>query len=131
MPEVYHYLCSNCKIKLPRCYGYYLYVEDDSGKRIECYHPGEEITINSVLGKNASEKLREERVGFNSYCICLDCLKQFEADLDIKKNGTSKDPRECPKCKSSNISTLKELAGQQCPKCKKGKIIERWTGIIT
>ena len=106
-------------------------IPDDSGKRIECYHPGEEITINFVLGKNASEKLKEERIGFNSYCICLDCLKQFKADLDIKKNGTSKDPRECPKSKSLNIATLKELTGQICPKCKKGRIIEKNTGIIT
>ena len=131
MPEINEYKCSNCNIKLPRGWGYYLYVEDDSGKRITCGHPVEEIIINSFLGEDASEKLRDERTGFNSYCICLDCLKQFEADLEIKKNGTSKDPRECPKCKSPNISTLKELVGQLCPKCKKGRIIEKFTGLIS
>lgn len=34
-----------------------------------------------VLGRNATPDLIKERTGFNSHCVCLDCLHQFDADL--------------------------------------------------
>ncbi len=127
-------------------WGGYLYVEDEKGKRITCPHPCEWGTITDVLGKNASKELIEERVGFNSYCVCLDCMHQFEADLRDKSDNPwsfyytisagldpdkKKDRRECPKCASPDIRTVFEMIGQLCPKCEKGTIEEIETGIIS
>jgi hypothetical protein len=59
-----------------------MYVEDDDGRRIICPHPAEQETVDEVLkGKNLSSEEKERRLGFNSDCVCLDCLHQFEADL--------------------------------------------------
>jgi len=59
-----------------------MYIEDNEGKRIVCPHPGEESTVAQVLGKDRDNlRFREKRIGFNSYCLCLSCLYQFEADL--------------------------------------------------
>lgn len=81
MPPINDYACLKCWFTLPRGWGGHMYVEDDEGRRIACGHPGEYHTVEQVLGKNASRKLVKERTGFNSYCVCLDCLYQFEADL--------------------------------------------------
>lgn len=56
-------------------------LRDHEKVRIECPSPSEEDTVELVLGRNATFELRKERTGFNSYCVCLDCLHQFEADL--------------------------------------------------
>lgn len=116
-----------------------MYVEDDEGNRIVCPHPVEYHTVTEVLGENPSEELVRERTGFNSYCICLDCLHKFMADLGDERSvwrhyyGTEreKDKRECPQCSSSKVRTVFELIGEKCPKCKTGTIEEIDTGIIS
>jgi rubredoxin len=117
-----------------------MYVENAQGKRITCPHPEEKETILRVLGEDAPQELIEERTGFNSYCICLDCFHQFVADLgegedDVLQSSNQfkrpKDKRECPRCQSTNVKTILELVGHTCPKCGIGTIEEIDTGIIT
>lgn len=145
MPPINQYQCSKCRLTLPEGWGMYFYVEDDKGSRIVCPHPAEREVVVEVLGNGASLEAIRERTGFNSYCICLDCLYQFEADLG--ESGWSpfehyigsykprlkqeKDKRECPKCKSKNVKTELELVGEVCPKCNQGVIEEIWTGAIS
>jgi predicted RNA-binding Zn-ribbon protein involved in translation (DUF1610 family) len=82
MPIVNKYKCNKCDFSMPGGWGGYQYVESKEGKRIECIHPVEEETIEEVLGEEKDNlELRKKRVGFNSYCLCLQCLQQFEADL--------------------------------------------------
>jgi len=117
-----------------------MYVEDDKKKRIDCPHPLEFWMVAKVLGENATRDLIKARTGFNSYCLCLDCLHQFEADLGDERANPwrkwygatrQKDERKCPQCKSTNILTVFELIGAPCPKCKDGVIEEIVTGIIS
>jgi len=121
MPPINKYKCNKCDLSFPVGWGGYMYVEDNNGKRIICPHPEEYSKIYEVLGYNASEELIAERVGFNSHCLCLDCLHQFEADIE-------KDERKCPRCISTSVKTLLELVGTSCPKCKKGIIKEKCIG---
>ncbi len=121
-------------------------------KRIPCSHPREYDLVTIILGEDAPKELIKSRTGFNSYCICLDCLHQFEADLrDEKVNEwrlwygfpsfkeafrspqppEMKDERKCPKCGSKNVKTVFELVGKTCPKCKEGIIEEIETGEVT
>jgi predicted RNA-binding Zn-ribbon protein involved in translation (DUF1610 family) len=148
MPRINEYRCSKCDLSLPKGWGYYFYVENDKGERIVCYHPRERYDVKQVLGERASllEVVRE-RTGFNSHCICLDCLHQFQADLGgsemywspyelyleshLPRPKQAKDKRQCPKCKSTNVKTELELVGQTCPKCKEGVIEEVWTERIS
>ncbi|MBU1177296.1 hypothetical protein KKH96_02515 [Patescibacteria group bacterium] len=130
MPKIYEYKCDICGFDLPEGWGGCMYVEDDNGKRITCDHPCEGEAIGNVLGKNPSKELLKKRVGFNSDCICLDCLHQFKADLS-SKGLKDKDKRECPKCKSEKVKTISELVNKPCPKCHKGTIKEIETGIWT
>jgi hypothetical protein len=58
-----------------------LRMRDQEEIRVECPHPGELDTVMLVLGRNATPDLIKERTGFNSHCVCLDCLHQFDADL--------------------------------------------------
>jgi len=146
MPFINRYKCNKCDFSLHSGYGGYLYVEDDQGKRISCPHPCESIVIFEVLGKKADDKeILKEKIGFNSHCLCFDCLYQFEADLRDEKNnsyrrflaqnfgfnGKEKDKRECPHCMSRNVKTITESINNSCPKCNKGLIKEIWTGIIS
>jgi len=149
MPLINEYKCRKCGFKLPRGWGYYLYVEDDNGERIVCPHPEEGFTIAGVLGvSELAPEVVEKRTGFNSPCVCLDCLHQFRADLgeigwrpcqssesimDWKRpsHREEKDKRECPKCGSKNVKTELELVGQPCPRCKEGVIERIWTGWIS
>jgi RNA polymerase subunit RPABC4/transcription elongation factor Spt4 len=101
-----------------------MYVIDDQGNRVVCPHPGEFRKAHEVLGDNYSEEVVAERTGFNSHCLCLDCLTN--SDLDM-----TRDRRECPNCHSQNISTILELVGKQCPKCNDGKIQASFTGLIS
>ena len=147
MPNINKYKCSKCKFILSKGWGYSFYVENDKGKRIHCAHPGERGQVHKVLGDRAhSLAIIRERTGFNYYCICLDCLHQFEADLgEIKGHHRSpyemrleqanlprpkqpKDKRECPECKSKNVKMELEMVGQPCPKCEEGVIEEIFTG---
>ena len=104
--------------------------------------------VKEVLGERASIlEVILERPGFNSDCICLDCLYQFQADLGYSedywspyvhyiekykpKSKKGKDKRECPKCKSKKVKTVLELVDKTCPKCKEGIIEEVWTGAVS
>jgi hypothetical protein len=148
MPNINDYGCTKCSFRLPRGWGYYFCVENDKGERLGCRHPGERRNVEDVLGKEAPLDVIVERTGFNSYCVCLDCLYQFEADLGafagywspyfifnlgkskpIYRPKMGKDARECPKCKSKNVKTELEMVGESCPKCKEGVIEEIFTGI--
>ena len=144
MPRICEYECSVCDLALPEGWGYQFYVVNDRGEKIICYHARERDGIEEVLGRVLSPDLVFERTGFNSDCICLECLHQFRADL----GGTdeywrpyqtyrkcfepiptqAKDKRECPKCKSSRVKTELELVAATCPKCNEGVIEETWTG---
>jgi len=145
MPRINEYKCNKCGFTLEKGWGYRFYVEDDNGKRTDCYHPQERRYVEEVLGKNLSLELIRERTGFNSFCVCLDCLNQFKADLGqdgwspyephlwqhLPRLKQEKDKRECPKCKSKNVKTELELVGEACPKCKEGIIEQIWTGWIS
>lgn len=146
MPAIFKYKCSRCRFKLREGWGYSFYVENDKGERVVCGHPQEASDVKKVLGERASllEVVRK-RTGFNSDCVCLDCVHQFEADLreiglspyedeldkHLPRLKREKDKRECPKCKSKNVKTVLEMVGEPCPKCKKGVIEEWWTGEIS
>jgi len=161
MPHIDLFRCNKCDFQLPTGSGYYLYVENNKGKRIPCPHPAERERVEKVLGKEASEELIFERIGFNSRCVCLDCLYQFEADLGVfpfywspfhfrtvfldtprtESNRKfvpkqrlpikAKDKRECPKCKSQRVQRVLQLISKNCPKCKDGVIERVWTGLIS
>lgn len=77
--------------------------------------------------------LLETRVGFNSYCYCLDCLKKSELDLGSVESASEswgrnrsgkKDERLCFYCGSNKVASVLEMVGKLCPCCKKGNIIE-------
>lgn len=145
MPGIFRYKCSKCRFKLPEGWGHYFYVENDKGERVVCGHPAKRRIVEEVLGKRPSLEVVRERTGFNSYCVCLDCLHQFEADLgetswspyeeQLAKHKPrpkeAKDKRQCPNCRSNRVKTELELVGQPCPKCKEGVIEEVWTGRIS
>ena len=83
---------------------------DNLGKRVVCPHPAEVHTINKVTGLNYSEARDAGRVGFAQHCICLECLKQLDLDLE-------RDAVVCPGCSSPNVRSLRALIGQKCPRC--------------
>jgi len=144
MPRVNEYKCSKCDLRLPRGFGYCLYVEDDNGARIRAWHPVERRIVQEVLGERWSilEVVRA-RTGFNSPCICLDCLHQFEADLGERGHSPLRlnlerdlprpirDKRQCPSCNSKNVRTELEMVGQQRPECEEGMIEEVWTRSVS
>jgi hypothetical protein len=100
-----------------------MYVVDKDGRRVNCPHPGEMYTVIRVLGPNPSEELINHRTGFNSYCVCYNCLKKFELDL-------KRDARVCPECQSVGVKSVMEARGHECPNCMKGIIEEIETGIV-
>ena len=144
MPRVNEYKCNKCDLSLPRGFGYCMYVEDDNGARVRALHPLERRIVQRVLGEKASilEVVRA-RTGFDSPCICLDCLHQFEADLGERGHipyrlslerelpRPIRDKRQCPSCKSKNVKTELETVGKPCPECEEGVIEETWTGAMS
>lgn len=133
MPPVNVYRCPKCGFAFPAGWGGYMYVEDETGERIPCPHPTEWAVVAKILGPHAPEELIAKRVGFNSDCICLDCQRQFPADVgdetanpwrSFYESDRPKDRRECPACKSKNVKTVFESIGQTCPRCKEGTIVE-------
>lgn len=148
-----NYQCENCDFEMPRGWGGYMYVQaptcvdcdqpiyaDDKEcdgcntpieaittggyERITCPHPQEHSTVVSVLGPEPSDELVDQRTGFNSYCVCLSCLSQFELDL-------GRDDRKCPECMSIEVKSEHELVDELCPKCSEGTFVEISTGIIS
>jgi hypothetical protein len=92
-------------------------VEADGYTRVVCPHPMEYAAVERVLGENPPEATRERRTGFNSYCVCRDCLSQFELD-------TERDERRCRDCDGGRVATLDELVGEACPNCAEGTFVE-------
>lgn len=148
MPHINDYKCNECGLTLERGWGYLFYAEDDKGNRIDCPHPTERRRVEQVLGDRPSLELVRQRTGFDSFCVCQDCLHQFTADLgkpegywspyelwleanDLARPKREKDKRECPNCNSNNVKTELEMVGQTCPKCKEGVIEEIWTGTVS
>jgi hypothetical protein len=127
MPAISDYKCRKCGFELPSGWGHYFYVEDDEGERIICPHPEEDRYVRQVLGvRELSPEIVRSRTGFNSHCVCLDCLHQFDADLGETgyspyesfvgiacsyepRRRPQKDKRECAKCRSENVKTALEL----------------------
>ena len=132
MPPINEYKCDKCRFALPEGWGGYIYVIDDLGERIVCPHPAEDATIRQVLGDDESDEVIKERTGFNSHCVCLKCLRQFDLDLGDDERANPwpqmcgaqfrRDERKCPHCESSRVRTAFEMIDQRCPKCKRGKI---------
>ncbi|WP_338739928.1 hypothetical protein [Haloplanus salilacus] len=146
MPPIHEYHCDTCEFTMPSGWGGYMYVqakvcaacgeavdesedscggcgtpieevEADGYTRVVCPHPMEHVTVERVLGENPSEERREARTGFNAYCVCRDCLAQFELD-------TERDERRCPDCGGGRVDTLSELVGESCPNCADGTFVE-------
>ncbi len=121
MPAINRFECDKCDFKLPSGWGGHMYVSDQAGNRIVCPHPAEYAKAYQVLGGDASWELIEQRTGFNSVCLCRDCLQIFHLDL-------KRDARTCLNCRSSRVASLEELVGGICPKCMIGTIQEIETG---
>ncbi len=114
-----------------------MYVKDDEDKKVICRHPVESYAIAKTLKISEHDarawlmgaynkiperiipeetiKLINERTGFDSDCLCSDCLSQFR--IDVKK-----EEKKCPRCSSLNVKTQEEMINQPCPKCKEGRI---------
>jgi hypothetical protein len=138
-----------------------MYVEDESGERIACGHPCEDSVVERVLGVSFDQiglsvfdsirprwwwlkkkrniySLIREKTGYNSFCICLDCLNKMALDLGDEKSkwrsqygyNRAKDARICGKCNSHNVRTLAESVDRLCPVCKKGKIAVIFSGTV-
>ena len=130
MPPINRYECNKCDFKFPEGWGIYMYAIDDKGKRRTCSHPHEMGDAERIIGKELTKDVIAERTGFNSDCVCLDCVRQFR--LDLGDEGVNpRDKRECRVCHSENVKTLLEMVGQLCPKCKTGEIKEIETGWVS
>jgi hypothetical protein len=123
MPPIHNFRCNKCGFGLPPGWGGHFYVIDDNGNRVIPGHPGEERAIEAILGKNAPLEIRKARTGFNSDCLCLDCLHEFQMD-------TEWDDRLCPRCGSAKVKTTQELIDRPCPKCKLGTMRQIDTGLV-
>ena len=146
MPPIYEHHCDTCEFTMPSGWGGYMYVQakicatcgeliheiedfcvgcgartetvDTAGyERITCTHPLEHKEVERVLGANPSEEKRNNRTGFNSHCVCRDCLSQCELDVE-------RDKRQCPDCESPRVRTLDELVDEPCPNCEEGTFIQ-------
>ena len=124
-------------------------MENDKGERMQIPHPAEmgvffEPSKISIFGDIKFGKLRKginETTGFNSDCLCLNCLRRLKLDMGDAEDAKEpwryfygavkrKDERKCLHCNSRNVKTVFELIGEPCPKCKKGIIEEIETGVI-
>jgi len=92
-----------------------MYAIDNMGERHPCLHPGEDMAIFKHTGLSYDEAKAAGRIGYMQHCVCMECLAQFDLDID-------RDPLFCLNCSSSAIETAKNLLDKQCPSCRKGKI---------
>lgn len=132
MPNLCSSKCDKCDFETSVSSGGYLYVKDESGKRIVCPHPLEYHTIAEVLKisrddafawlQKEYEKITEEtkkkiqsNTGMNFQYICLDCCSENYLDKTV-------DEMKCGKCGSTNLKYVADLVGQTCPKCKEGTV---------
>ena len=143
MPPINNFICNICKTNFHTGWGGYEYVESPNGERICCPHPGEDHTIADVLQidyKDVSQvrwgeplwwwsrrrrqinQLVQNKTGFNSFCICLNCKKTGYLNV-------LRDKLQCPDCQSSKVMTILDLVGKKCPLCAEGIIEEIVTGM--
>lgn len=95
-----------------------------ASERVTCQHPLESATVRDVLGPDAPQSAVDARTGFNSHCVCLDCLAQFDLDLD-------RDERRCPECDGAAVRSEAEMVGEACPNCALGVVTEQGTTQVT
>lgn len=107
--------CDRCEFQFPTGWGGYLYATDANGARVVCPHPGEFEAAEGITGMSYEDAESAGRVGAARHAVCLQCLHQFDIDLE-------KDVRRCPACASYEIQTAAEAEGQPCPACKAGTI---------
>ncbi len=120
--------CKRCGFAIPGKDVGYIYVQDDEGRRVRCEKHEEHLTIARVLhlseealtgcsllpeARTLPVDLLEERIGYSSHCLCLECCAFFELDL-------KKDLRICPKCGSTKVETEGNMARKECPRCGEG-----------
>jgi hypothetical protein len=101
-----------------------MYAIDATGNRVVCPHPKEFWVVPRVTGMSYKDALAAGRTGFSSHCVCLDCLAQFDLDLE-------RDARHCPKCSSPKVNSADELVDKPCPRCKSGKVERIPTGMMS
>jgi DNA-directed RNA polymerase subunit RPC12/RpoP len=118
--------CTSCGFTLDESHGGYLYVKNDNGVKVPLKDKHEQEAIARILlneefslcpdDANLSQEtidILEERVGYLSACLCMNCLDQFGLDL-------RKDEIECPHCKSHRVETFLAILYKPCPKCRAG-----------
>jgi hypothetical protein len=114
--------CAICGFTLDPSNGGYLYVKNSKGRRIPLKGREQEAIAHILLDEEFPYRdnsgnlgkemdLVEERVGYMSACLCMNCLDQFGLDL-------RKDTIECPGCKSDHVKTFLEITSKPCPKCQ-------------
>lgn len=117
MPIISRYHCGTCDFELPSGLGGYTYAVDDHGRRVVCAHPREGSAVREVTGLDYGAARDAGRAGYAKYCVCLECLKQFDLDFD-------RDVVVCPACASVRVRSVRQLVGQPCPQCTTGRIEE-------
>ncbi len=123
---VHGFRCPACGFTLDESNGGFLYIKNESGMRVPLKDKDERDALARILlnnefsfctdDVNLSQEtidILEERVGYMSACLCMDCLGQFGLDL-------RKDTIECPRCKSDQIKTFLAMLYKPCPRCRSG-----------
>ncbi len=96
--------CDNCDIEFwvwSDVHAYY-WADDTKKKKMFVYHPSDKM--DWVVGAEIEH-------------LCLDCAREFRIDSEAPTKC-------CPRCKSLNISDMRELDGKPCPFCRKGHFVE-------
>ena len=135
MPRIYKFECDTCGEIVDIGEGDRIYVIDKNGERIIGAHSMDFRFVKRVLreswGYNGSfsidskeyTEILKEKTGKVHTCICRDCLKKFEIDVEL-------DEFICPACNSENVCLIHDFVGNTCPKCKEGKIRKKSFGIV-
>ena len=102
--RIVDYCCPLCRFQIGRGWGGCLYIEDEQGVRVNCPHPSEDAAIRDVVRRDSRlrvgngewwepDKVCEvasvvyARLGFESDCVCGDCLHVFRADFGELAKG--------------------------------------------
>lgn len=122
------YRCSICGFILDESHGGYLYLRNNNGVRVPLKDKNERETVAQILfdeeetlSTDNSDDARkvvdimDERIGYVSACVCMNCLDQFGLDL-------RKDTIQCPHCRSDRVRTFLEMTNKRCPKCQSGQL---------
>lgn len=125
MPGEYDYYCTDdsCDFTAPEGWGYYMYAVTDDGERVTCPHPGEREAAREVIGSDATEAELDDRTGFNYYCVCLNCVAQFDLDPE-------RDEMVCPDCGGEAVERIVDLVDEPCPACESGTFVAEDTGNV-